>query len=115
MLLNRTTYQELRNNMIKIEKLLDGAVATITRGDTETQIFQGQLINGLDLETLKVIGGKLIYSVDETEVVEVIGVPVVTGAAPTPEIAKIVEETTVVTDTVTPVVTAPIKTTTKKK
>ena len=104
--------------MVKIEKVLDGAVATVTRGDQEVQLFQGQLINYLDLQTLKVVGGKLIYSVDETEVVEVIGVPAVAGGPAPEEVVKIVAETTTVTDEVAvvpAVAPAPVKTTTKKK
>lgn len=115
--------------MVKIEKVVDGAIATVTRGDQEVRLFQGQLINYLDLETLKVVGGKLIYSIDETEVVEVIGVPAVAGGPAPEEVVKIVAETAAVTDEVatvseTPTETvtvevvpaaAPVKTTTKKK
>lgn len=115
--------------MVKIERVLNGAVATITRGGEQVQLFQGQLINYLDLESLKVVGGKVIYSIDETEIVEVIGIPVEAGSPVTEEVAKIVEDTTQVTDAVTQEVTitetvtaepapAPVvatKTTTKKK
>ena len=115
--------------MVKIERVLNGAVATITRGGEQVQLFQGQLINYLDLESLKVVGGKVIYSIDESEIVEVIGVPAVAGAPVTEEVAKLVEDTTQVTDAVTQEVTitetvaadepvaAPVvtKTTAKKK
>lgn len=104
--------------MVKIERVLDNAVATITRGDQEVQLFQGQLINYLDLQTLKVVGGKLVYSVDESEIVEVIGVPAVAGGPVPEEVVKIVAETAKVTDevVVAPAPTpAPTKTTAKKK
>lgn len=102
--------------MVKIEKVLDGAIATVTRGDQEVQLFQGQLINYLDLDTLKVVGGKLIYSVDETEVIEVVGVPAVAGGPVAQEVAAIVEETASVTDEVTIAPAKPAtKTTAKKK
>lgn len=102
--------------MVKIEKVLDGAIATVTRGDQEVQLFQGQLINYLDLDTLKVVGGKLIYSVDETEVIEVVGVPAVAGGPVAQEVAAIVEETASVTDEVTIAPAKPAtKTAAKKK
>lgn len=59
--------------MVKIERVLDGAVATVIRNGQEVQLFQGQLINYDELSTLKVIGGKVIYSVNETDVVELVG------------------------------------------
>ena len=59
--------------MVKIERVLDGAIATVTRNGQEVRLFQGQLINHAELATLKVTGGKLVYSIDETEVVEVAG------------------------------------------
>lgn len=86
--------------MVKIEKLLDGAVATITREGQPVRLVQGVLINYYDLSTLNVVGGKLIYSIDETEVVEVIGIPAVTGGEVTKEVEAIVSATEVV-DTVT--------------
>lgn len=58
--------------MIKIEQLLDGAVATYTTADgAESTVFAGQLISEADLATLKVTSGKLVYSVNESELVEV--------------------------------------------
>lgn len=56
--------------MVKIEKLLDGGRVTITRGGVETALFEGQLIPEYELGTLKVLAGRVIYSVNEQEVVE---------------------------------------------
>ena len=56
--------------MVKIEKLLDGGRVTITRGGVETTLFEGQLIPEYELGTLKVLAGRVIYSVNEQEVVE---------------------------------------------
>lgn len=98
--------------MVKIERVLDGAVATVTRSGEELQLFQGQLINYHDLETLKVIGGKLVYSIDETEVVEVIGVPAKPGAPVTKEVEDIVKATET---EVVEVVETPAPVVTKKK
>jgi hypothetical protein len=66
--------------MVKIEKLLDNGKVTITRDGVEVTVFAGQLFPEYELNTLKVHSGRVIYSVNETEVVEV--------AAP---VAKVVE------------------------
>jgi hypothetical protein len=57
--------------MVKIEKLLDGAKVTIERNGVEAAVLEGQLFPEYELNTLKVHSGKVIYSVDETDVVEV--------------------------------------------
>jgi hypothetical protein len=56
--------------MVKIEKLLDGGRVTVTRGGAEVTLFEGQLIPEYELGTLKVLAGRVIYSVNEQEVVE---------------------------------------------
>lgn len=99
--------------MVKIEKILDGAVATIIRDDKAIQLFQGQLITYYDLPSLQVVGGKVIYSIDESEVIEVIGIPPVAGTPPAPEVEQIVEAVPVV-ETPAPA-PAPVKTVAKKK
>ena len=56
--------------MVKIEKLLDGAVVTVGREGREVALLEGQLIPEYELGTLKVLAGRVIYSVNEQEVVE---------------------------------------------
>lgn len=60
--------------MIKVERISKEVVsATITSGDEKISLFEGQILHGHDLETLEVTGGVLVYSVDELELVEVVG------------------------------------------
>lgn len=56
--------------MIKIERIACES-ATITRGDETIALFEGQILHGHDLESLKVVDGELVYSVDELELVTV--------------------------------------------
>lgn len=56
--------------MVKIEKLLEGGRVTITRDGAEIALFEGQLIPEYELGSLKVHSGRVIYSVNEQEVVE---------------------------------------------
>ena len=56
--------------MIKIERIACES-ATITRGDEQIALFEGQILHGRDLESLKVVDGELVYSVDELELVTV--------------------------------------------
>lgn len=56
--------------MIKIERIACES-ATITRGDEQIALFEGQILHGHDLESLKVVDGELVYSVDELELVTV--------------------------------------------
>lgn len=66
--------------MIKIERIACES-ATITRGDETIPLFEGQILHGHDLESLKVVNGELVYSVDELELVTV------NGEAPTKLVA----------------------------
>lgn len=65
--------------MIKIEKLKDGAKATIVRNGVKQPVYLAMNITAAELQTLEVVGGSLVYTVDETEIVEVQG-----GEAPLP-------------------------------
>ena len=56
--------------MIKIERIACES-ATIARGDEQIALFEGQIVHGHDLESLKVVNGELVYSVDELELVTV--------------------------------------------
>lgn len=56
--------------MIKIERIACES-ATVTRGDEQIALFEGQIVHGHDLESLKVVNGELVYSVDELELVTV--------------------------------------------
>ena len=58
--------------MIKIERIACES-ATIARGDEQIALFEGQILHGHDLESLKVVNGELVYSVDELELVTVNG------------------------------------------
>jgi len=59
--------------MIKIERLKDGAKVFVTRDGVRVQVFLNQLITHTDFQTVEVEGGTLVYSVDETEVLEMSG------------------------------------------
>lgn len=50
--------------MVKIEKLSEGCKAILKSGD---QVFNGQLITHEEFETLKVITGSVLVSIDEKE------------------------------------------------
>ena len=65
--------------MIKIERLNDGAKATIIRNGVKQPVYLAMNITAAELETLELIGGSLLYTVDETEIVELQG-----GEAPVP-------------------------------
>lgn len=70
--------------MIKIEKMLDGCVASISRNGARLELYTGLLIGEKELESLRVHSGKLIYTRAESEVVEV--------SAPTmPKVVKVVK------------------------
>lgn len=60
--------------MIKIEKLKDGAKVFIMRDGKRTQVLLNQLVSHAEFTTVEVEGGTLVYSVDETEVLELAGV-----------------------------------------
>ena len=59
--------------MVKIEKLLHGCKASILRDEVRQPLFVGQLITQSDLDTLEVVFGTLVYTIDEQEIVEVNG------------------------------------------
>lgn len=67
--------------MIKIEKLLDGARVTIQRNGLEVTLLEGQLFPEHELNSLKVHSGRVVYSVNEQEVVE--------AAAPIPKVESV--------------------------
>lgn len=65
--------------MIKIEQLKDGAKATIVRNGVKQPVYLAMNITRAELETLEVIGGSLMYTIDEAEIVEIQG-----GETPVP-------------------------------
>lgn len=70
--------------MIKIEKIEPGASATIVRNGQRVTVFEKQLINYQEVETLEVTGGSVVYSINETEVITKSGQP----APAVPQAAK---------------------------
>ena len=88
--------------MIKIEKLLDSGKAVFIREGNETPAFAGQLLNYAEIETLKVLEGSVLYSIDESELVTVKAgeqAPVETEETKSPESAPAVETPTETTET----------------
>lgn len=65
--------------MIKIERLNNGAKATIVRNGVTQPVYLGMSITAAELETLQTIGGSIVYTIDETEIVELQG-----GQSPEP-------------------------------
>jgi hypothetical protein len=59
--------------MIKIEQLKNGAKATIVRNGFKQPVYLAMNITEAELLTLEITGGSLVYTVDETEIVEVMG------------------------------------------
>jgi len=57
--------------MVKIEKLLDGGVVTVDREGRQVALLEGQLFPEYELNSLKVHSGRVVYSVNEEQVVEV--------------------------------------------
>lgn len=73
--------------MIKIEQLKNGAKATIIRNGVKQPVYLAMNITAAELDTLEVVGGSLVYTVDEAEILEVQG-------GETPEPSKSTETTT---------------------
>ena len=55
--------------MIKIESITPGAVVSIARNGARQPVFPKQLISYAEEATLEVVGGTVIYSINETEVI----------------------------------------------
>ena len=56
--------------MVKIEQLKNGAKASIIRDGKRIPLFLHQLISRQDLETMEVFAGTVVYSIDESEILE---------------------------------------------
>jgi len=54
--------------MIKIEKIPEGASGTFLRNGNRVPIFAGMLLNIQEANTVEVIGGEVMYTVDEQEI-----------------------------------------------
>lgn len=111
--------------MIKIEKLRDGAKATIMRNGVKQAIYETMRLSYSEFETIEVTTGSVIYSVDEQVVKEVsANTPVV----PLKESPKSAQQNKIAVDTATkdtetvaqekvtvkPVIIKPVSKTTKK-
>lgn len=57
--------------MIKIEKLLDNATATFVRENKTIPVFAGQILTDYEGTTLQVLTGTVMYSIDESKIVNV--------------------------------------------
>lgn len=57
--------------MIKIEQLKNGAKATIVRNNVAQPVYIGMTLTNTELDSLNIGLGTVVYTVDETEVVEV--------------------------------------------
>lgn len=73
--------------MIKIEQLKNGAKATIIRNGVKQPVYLAMNITAAELATLEVVGGSMVYTVDEAEILEVQG-------GETPEASKSLEPVT---------------------
>lgn len=56
--------------MVKIENISEGALVTAVLGGERKSVFAKQLITYAESRTLEVVGGTVVYSIDEIEVVE---------------------------------------------
>lgn len=56
--------------MVKIESISEGASVTAVLGGERKSVFAKQLITYAESRTLEVVGGTVVYSIDEIEVVE---------------------------------------------
>lgn len=56
--------------MVKIEQLKNNAKISIIRDGERRQVFLHQLITRQELETLEIESGSVVYSVDESEIIE---------------------------------------------
>lgn len=75
--------------MVKIEKLLDGAAVSIVRDGVEVTLLEGQMFHEYLLNTLKVHSGRVVYSINEEQVVEVAApVAKVESVVPKPVVTK---------------------------
>jgi hypothetical protein len=57
--------------MIKIEQLKNGAKATIIRNAVTQPVYVGMTLTDIELASLEIGSGTVVYTVDEIEVVEV--------------------------------------------
>jgi hypothetical protein len=57
--------------MIKIEQLKNGAKATIIRNDVAQPVYVGMNVTNDELASLEIELGSVVYTIDETEIVEV--------------------------------------------
>lgn len=57
--------------MIKFERLSKDAKATVVRNGVTQPVYLGMCVSAQELETLVVISGKVLYTVDEEQVIEV--------------------------------------------
>lgn len=67
--------------MIKFERLSKDAKATIVRNGVQQPVYLGMTLSSSELESLVVSAGTVLYTIDETEVVEVSAKPAVVKPA----------------------------------
>jgi hypothetical protein len=86
--------------MIKFERLSKGAKATIIRNEVAQPVYIGMTVSREELNTLNVISGTVLYTIDEKEIVEVSA-----KAEPAPKPMQVaVADTVVATTEAEPVV-----------
>ena len=89
--------------MVKIEQLSPGTVVWFVRDGKRQRAFLHQLLTRDELTTLEVVGGTVVYSIDEQEVVsrsadttksaEAVSEPTTATTAPTPAEPPVVAAT----------------------
>jgi hypothetical protein len=94
--------------MIKIEQLKNGAKATIVRNGFKQPVYLAMNITEAELPTLEVIGGSLVYTVDESEIVEVAGGTAAVAPTKSPEAVISTEQGASVVETPVAEVKAPV-------
>lgn len=75
--------------MIKIEQLKGGCTATIERNGVRQPVYVRMAVTKAELNSLKITGGTLVYTIDEEQIVEV------GGTESTPAALQIAVEDTV--------------------
>jgi hypothetical protein len=94
--------------MIKIEQLKNGAKATIVRNGFKQPVYLAMNINEAELLTLEVTGGSLVYTVDEVEIVEVVGGVAVVAPTKSVEVTNSTEPSTATVETPVAEIKAPV-------
>lgn len=102
--------------MIKFERLSKDSKATVIRNEVAQPVYVGMTVSSKELDTLKVISGSVLYTVDEKQIVEVYAELTLAPKSEQTEKSEVVEASTATEPVVQvkPVIVKPAPRTAKK-